>query len=416
MDHHTLYPLYSRMLPPQDAVKLRSHLLGEPVHGLPAMIGAGGPHSGWATFQAAYCDECVRDDIAPTGVPFWRTEHLVPGGLVCAKHAKPLFVPCRMCTPDNWAALVPLPGRRCDCPAIPLVSEEALSEASFAFEIEVARAAGKLLNNNYLPQLDAKAIGSLVRLGAHRIGIPRQEEARHKAWVAFINEPRLRESFERMSFHTISFQRVALVLRGRMVLRHPLRTIALLIGLWGSWDAVERAANGARWPASPTMRRYGKPPTASGSQPGHRHKKGQRDIDAATLLATYKRLRHEQPGSHRAGLLLQLPDGARDVLPRAVLDAADIEVLGDIPELDRSLAEHFYVRLETLVAMGHPARISAKQLLEGHPMGPAWFRIRTLLPRAVQALRLCAEAKNHHLARMRVLPYLIEPAAPAASI
>lgn len=65
VDRHTLYPLYSRMLPPEDAAKVRSHLLGEPVHGLPAMIGAGGPHSGWATFQPAYCDDCVRHDIAP---------------------------------------------------------------------------------------------------------------------------------------------------------------------------------------------------------------------------------------------------------------------------------------------------------------------------------------------------------------
>lgn len=80
VDRHTLYPLYSRMLPPEDAAKVRSHLLGEPVHGLPAMIGAGGPHSGWATFQPAYCDHCVRRDIAPTGVPYWRTEHQIPGG------------------------------------------------------------------------------------------------------------------------------------------------------------------------------------------------------------------------------------------------------------------------------------------------------------------------------------------------
>lgn len=419
VDRHTLYPLYSRMLPPGDAAKVRSHLLGEPVHGLPAMIGAGGPHSGWATFQPAYCADCVRCDIAPTGVPFWRTEHQIPGVLFCATHAKPLLAPCRMCTPSNWASLVPLPGHRCDCRLIPLVGEGALSLGSIAFEIEVTRAASKLLDSSYLPQLDARAIGSLVRLGADRIGIPRQEQGRQKAWLAFITEARVRESFERMSFHTIPFARVGTVLRGSAVLRHPLRTIALLLGLWGTWDAVERAANGARGPASPAMRRYGRLLAERGRQEDHRSKttrQGRTGDDAAMLLATYKQLRHEQPGANRAALLLQLPEGARSLLTTDELDAADIEVLGDIAKLDSSMAEHIYVRAETLVAAGHPGRISSKQLLDGHPSGPAWFRIRRLLPKAARALKRCAETKTEYLARMRVLPYLVESAAPAAEI
>lgn len=419
VDRHTLYPLYSRMLPPEDATKVRSHLLGEPVHGLPAMIGAGGPHSGWATFQPAYCDDCVRHDIAPTGVPFWRIEHQIPGGLFCAKHAKPLLAPCRACTPNNWASLIPLPGHRCDCPLIPLVGKGALSLGSIAFEIEVAHAASKLLDCSYLPQLDARSIGSLVRLGADRIGIPRREEGRQKAWLAFIQEARLRESFERMSFHTIPFARVGNVLRGRAVLRHPLRTIALLLGLWGTWDAVERAAHGARWPASRAMRRYGAFVAGSDLQVDHRRKKTRQvptRNDATTLLAVYKQLRHERPGAHRATLLLQLPEGARELLTRDELDAADVEVLGDVAELDSSIVEHIYARSEALVAAGHPGRISSKQLLDGHPMGPAWFRIRHLLPKAAQALKRCAETKTEYLARMRVLPYLVESAAPAAGI
>lgn len=419
VDHHTLYPLYSRMLPPEDSAKVRSHLLGEPVHGLPAMIGAGGPHSGWATFQPAYCEDCVQHDIAPTGVPYWRTEHQIPGVLFCATHAKPLFAPCRMCTPKNWASLIPLPGHRCDCPRIPLVGKGAISTGSIAFEIEVTHAASKLLDSSYLPQLDARAIGSLVRLGGDRIGIPRPEKGRQKAWLAFIAEARLRESFDRMSFHTIPFARVGTVLRGRKVLRHPLRTIALLLGLWGSWDAVERAANGARLSADPAMRRYGVFAAGSDQRADHRRKKARQvrtRNDATTLLAAYKQLRHERPGAHRATLLLQLPAGARDLLTRDELDAADIEVLGNVLELDTSMVMHIYVRTETLVAAGHPGRISSKQLLDGHPLGPAWFRIRHLLPKAAQALKRCVETKAEYLARMRVLPYLVESAAPAADI
>ncbi|MGD7160609.1 hypothetical protein ACQCRJ_06515 [Ralstonia pseudosolanacearum] len=300
-----------------------------------------------------------------------------------------------------------------------MVGKGALSQGSIAFEIEVTHAASKLLDSSYLPQLDARAVGSLVRLGADRIGIPRQEEGRQKAWVAFIREARLRESFERMSFHTIPFSRVGAVLRGRAVLRHPLRTIALLLGLWGTWDAVERAANGARWPASPAMRRYGKPLAGSDPQADHRTKKtrqGRTGHDATTLLATYKQLRHEQPGAHRATLLLQLPEGARQLLARDELDAADVEVLGDIAKLDSSMVVHIYARVETLVAAGHPGRISSKQLLDGHPMGPAWFRIRQLLPNAARALKRCAETKTEFLARMRVLPYLVESAAPTVDI
>lgn len=416
VDRHTLYPLYKRMLPPGDAAKVRSHLLGEPLHGLPAIIGAGGPHSGWATFQAAYCDDCVRDDIASTGVPVWHIQHQVPGGLVCPEHAKPLLAPCRMCTPGNWAALVPFPGRRCDCPAIPLVKEGALSEASFAFEVELARAADKLLDGSYLPQLDAKAIGHLVRLGAGRIGIAGQQEARHKGWGVFIKEPRLRESFERMSFHTMSFDLVGAVLGGHTVLRHPLRSIALLIGLWGSWVAVERAAHGACSPAGPVMPRDGNAAIDTRRNPQRRRKRERMLPDVTALWADYKRLRREQPGSSRTALLLQLPDGARDVLSRNVLDVADIQVLGDIPALDASMVHHFDVRLETLVAEGYPGRISSKQLLEGHPMGPAWFRICSLLPRATRALKLCAETKSEYLARMRVLPYLTEPHVRAPGI
>ncbi|MFS2106138.1 hypothetical protein [Ralstonia sp. Ralssp135] len=220
-----------------------------------------------------------------------------------------------------------------------------------------------------------------------------------------------------MSFHTIPFARVGTVLRGSAVLRHPLRTIALLLGLWGTWDAVERAANGARWPASPAMRRYGKFVTERGPQEEHRRKtthQRRTGDDAAMLLATYKQLRHEQPGANRAALLLQLPEGARPLLTTDELDAADIEVLGDIAKLDSSMVQHIYVRAETLVAAGHPGRISSKQLLDGHPLGAAWFRIRHLLPKAARALKRCAETKTEYLARMRVLPYLIDSAEPTA--
>ncbi|ATG21063.1 hypothetical protein CO705_14880 [Ralstonia pickettii] len=289
-----------------------------------------------------------------------------------------------------------------------------MSLGSIAFEIEVAHAASKLLDSSYLPHLDASAIGSLVRLGADRIGIPRREEGRQKAWLAFIAEARLRDSFERMSFHTIPFARVGAVLRGRAVLRHPLRTIALLLGLWGTWDAVERAANGARWPASPDKRRYGMFVAGSDPQTDHRRKKPRQvrtRNDAPALLAAYKQLRHERPGAHRATLLLHLPEGAREMLTRDELDAADVELLGDVTKLDSSMVEHIYARTETLVAAGHPGRISSKQLLDGHPLGPAWFRIRHLLPKATQALKRCAESKTEYLARMRVLPYLIESTA-----
>ncbi|MET2527151.1 TniQ family protein [Ralstonia pseudosolanacearum] len=409
VDGHTLYPLYRRMLPPKDAEKLRSHLLREPVHGLPAMVGAGGPHSGWATFQAAYCDECVQEDISPAGVPYWRTEHQVPGLLFCAQHAKPLLAPCRVCLPTSWAVLVPLPGRRCNCPPIPLVDESELTEGAVAIEMDLARAASKLLDAHYLPELDARAIGALVKQGAARIGIPRGGEPQHQAWAAFISQPALRKSFDRMTYRTIPSHRVWRVLNGHAVLRHPLRTLALLQGLWGSWDAVEQAATAYCSLADPVGQTPVEPqsvrrPRLSG--PRKRVGSTRNEAEVAELLARYRSLRREHPGTHREGLLFQLPSRARRVLDREELDTVDLEVLGDIPALDASMADHIYVRTEELVALGYPGRLSSKQLLEGHPMGPAWFRIRTLLPRATRALRLCVESKTDFVTRMRLLPFL----------
>lgn len=123
------------------------------------------------------------------------------------------------------------------------------------------------------------------------------------------------------------------------------------------------------------MRRYGAFVAGSDPQGDHRRKKSRQvrtRNDAPALLAAYKQLRHERPGAHRATLLLQLPEGARELLTRDELDAADVEVLGDVAQLDSSIVEHIYARSETLVwSLYDLAGTFSHALLKGSRRGSA---------------------------------------------
>lgn len=49
------------------------------------------------TLEWRYCAECINEDIENDAIPYFRLEHQLPTMTICHKHAKRLFVFCKLC-------------------------------------------------------------------------------------------------------------------------------------------------------------------------------------------------------------------------------------------------------------------------------------------------------------------------------
>lgn len=400
LDSNTIFPIHRRLLPPKDAVRVREHFLGDPVDGLPALVGLGGPNSGWAVFHLAFCDMCVKEDVSPLGEHYWRRDHHIPGLLVCAKHSRPLKRPCQVCVSNEWADTPPSPIAACGCPAITIGTPAQLNdESSFEEELDLAYAAERLLDKEYLPQLQVEGIASLTRLGALRLGILRDGRICYRTLNDFLGEMAVDKTFFRVNFDGVSEEFLTRTLRGRSVMRQPLRTILLLRRLYGTWADVERAAKvSENLSIGPEPKLIGKfcGPAAKSLEAS----KALYGPGAPHLYNSYIEARMNNPFLSRPELHKLLPRAARLLLSVAQRDAADLAALGDAAALDASVTAYIYARAEAVRKISPAVQRTTASLLEGHPLADAWPHVRRFLPRASAVMRRCQEKKSHFRRRL----------------
>lgn len=401
---HTLLPLFNRTLVSEEQAALKGHSLDTPKMGLPAVVGLNGPRSGWARATVACCPMCIQDDIAPCGNPFWRRDHLVPGLLFCSRHQLPLHVPCEMCADfRTFPNLTTHPGRHCGCGLRPLPLTSTLSDADIASETEMAKAVSKLLQPNYLPQLNRFGISTLVAKSASGLGLAKDISVNWRRTEEYLKDGPHARLISRTSL-LLGRAQVGAVLRGKAVFRNPLQSVALLIALYGTWDAVEAecatATSEDRQTALATKR-------ATVSLPGKaisRRKSVEKHHDRwfAHYVVLYRKVRKEHPDDSSSQLLRRLPSSAAHFLTRAKLVAAG----EDVPPrftyskaLDQSFSRHIRAAAKRLLEQGYRWRVTQRALTRGHRMDLAWHQIRNRLPLAKLALAECEECESAYRRR-----------------
>ncbi len=402
---NTLLPLFNRMLAPETQATLVSHFLDEPRYGLPGIVGLNGPRAGWARVKAARCPACVQEDVAPCGNPFWRRDHLIPGLLFCSRHQLPLHIPCDTCADFRaYRNLTSHSGMHCGCGLRPLPQTTKLSSADIVSEIELATAASKLLMRDYLPQLNPVGIASLVEKSTRTLGLVENSRVNWQRTEAYFKEARHQQLISRTSLLLGRYQ-VSTVLRGGGVFRNPVENLALLIALYGSWDAVEAECSGAV-ASERAEARAGEQSKASrnpkGVTPRARWVTRHHDRWFAHYIEPYRAMRREHPLDNHSKLLGRLPANAGRFLTRAKLVAAGEDVpsarfaeRGPYNEaLDISFTRHIRTTASKLVAEGYSRQITERVLLRGHRMDVAWSKIRERLPNASNALAECVESRR----------------------
>ncbi|WP_322104842.1 TniQ family protein [Paraburkholderia sp. J41] len=376
LEHNTLLPLTARFLETDDHLFVKAHFLGDPHHGLQAKLGMNGPRSGWSKVRLLRCPECMKEDIACCGNPFWRRDHLVPGLLFCGKHGVPLHEACEECmdfamNPER----VLHAGHHCGCGLKPIGDAVSLSSAQAEIEIEVAKAASQLLNSNYLPRFDQDGIRAAVEQATVQYGIVSSGQVDKRAAVDFFNASPLTPTLRRTGLNRVGPMRFAKVLRGDEAVRHPAEAIMLLIALYGKWRAVEDVFHaGPRRPQGQPK----KPETStrvlplSWTYPYRRiAQKECFDRDESRHILCYSELRQQRPELSHDQLQQFFPWHVRQFLSRARLTEAGVDV--PVPKfgierdkkLDVEFARHIDEQGRRLRDSQYSGRICKRVLVRG---------------------------------------------------
>lgn len=411
---NTLLPLFHRVLAPENQAALLSHFLDEPRFGLPGIVGLNGPRSGWARVKAARCPACIQEDVAPCSNPFWRRDHLIPGLLFCSRHQLPLHIPCDTCADFKaYQSLTTHPGMHCGCGLKPLPQTDKLSDADIASEIEIAKASSKLLQPDYLPQLNHIGFAALVEKSTRTFGLVENNRVNWRRTEAYFKDVPHKQLISRTSL-LLGRSQVSTVLRGKGLFRNPVENLVLLIALYGTWDAVETECLFSVEDARATARvkeqsKACRPPKDTTSR--ERWITKHHDRWFAHYVGIYREMRREHPSESHSKLLRRLPANASLFVTRAKLVAAGEDVpstqfvdRGPYDEaLDESFARHIRATARKLVTEGYPRQITERVLLRGHRMDAAWSLVRKRLPNASKALAECKESRPAHRRRLLTL-------------
>lgn len=88
--NHTLFPYFVAFIPPERSEKIISHMRNG--NGSVSYISIGLVSSSMSLNQYfRFCHECLREDLAAYGEPYWHRTHQAAGVFVCLKHKMPLY-------------------------------------------------------------------------------------------------------------------------------------------------------------------------------------------------------------------------------------------------------------------------------------------------------------------------------------
>jgi hypothetical protein len=410
-EHCSLIPSITRVMPEKDVQLVHRHFDVANERGMPATMGHTGPYSSWIKYRLARCPQCVAEDVAPDGLPFWRRDHLLPGLLFCGNHRGPLHLPCWRCANfQMFPSYTRHAGFHCGCGLRPIDEAAVLDDSCAELEIEAAQIAARLLDSTYLPHFNYEGVAQVIATSSLEHGIVENGRFNRERARELILDCRYRPLLERTQFVLQRRPETAHVFRGLRVPRHPLRTIALLCALHTTWDEVEkRFKDGPK--DVPKARLFKRDPNGRNKITREWNAKNH-DDRFKRYAALYAIERRNNPDKSHTQLMLSLPPSARVFLSQDRLADAGYDVpLHYTPSdnyfkrLDGQYSAHICAAAQQLVSECCEQRISKYALAHALPKYKSLKSLLPKLPLTREALDRYEETKEQfreRLARQRI--------------
>ncbi|WP_143136613.1 hypothetical protein [Burkholderia ubonensis] len=403
LNWNTLLPGLCRSLPRVVAQKLRLRHIGRTAGGMTSLIGFANMRSG-VYGGPGICLQCLKDDISPAGLPFWRRDFLIRNVRFCARHETPIYEFCQICTLRFRRSLkLSVPQATCECGAPLKLREHGKTRDARDIELDMARGWSKFLDPEFLPYVQEPYITELIHEQAWERGLVSHVGVNWPRFYDLISPAA--HKYVATSIH-LPYQgkTIAHALRGEHTPRNPFHTLFLLIALFGSWNAVESALQSQHYSGiSPPISPYKFKNWPSETRTLHKQRvlREARYAKSLALLPQtsrlYETLQSANPHLSHTQLRLMLPTLNNLAATRERLKSHGVTTIptrqGHLykRELDIALTAHIEQRRAELLATDERIRISRSLLVNGHNTKVKRDYVDEHLPMAAAALRKYVE-------------------------
>ncbi|WP_321815131.1 MULTISPECIES: hypothetical protein [unclassified Paraburkholderia] len=413
---NSFLPLQSRLLTPKDVEVVRKHYANSAVHGIMAILGMNGPNGGWAKTIPSFCVECLTEDIALCGAPFWNRANLVPGILFCSRHGIPLSsATCDNCItrslhPDHHAR----PGLHCGCGIAPLPGSTDLSSERQEQELELHRVTRKLLDPSYLPNITRDTLAKAIQQRSEEIGLVQGTTLNLRRVREFFNAHPWRLVLERMRIlgHV---QSKPGYLKGSLLFRNPLQSVALTCVLFDNWSKVEEIIEKSNHPFG--YKNTTEPLQAHNQYNNFRKHKYRlpwfeecRRKFFLPYSQKYSDIHAKNRNLTHTEITYIIGGYARNILTKELLHQAGIDVpfyklsVDMYAQLDIDIAEQIFNKNDELIARGHCGKIHARMLLQDFGIGK-YKLLKGYVPFSDAALHVCMNTKQPSSLTTKTVPH-----------
>lgn len=415
IDNNTLLPGYSRFLSEEDGQRLRLHHLGTAYPGIVATVGLnthGRPGQAWSP---GVCDQCLNEDRSVCGDAFWRRDFLLSGVRWCTRHHRPIQSLCPSCLYRlPFTKRFSGPSNSCVCGRA-LISRPRNSDFE-DLELDLSRGWTRMLDPTFSPYTRGSEIAALTRAKAISLGLANSRTVEWKNFQDYFDHPILKAFGTDIAF-PFRNETTRDMIRGKRSIRNPIHALFLLIALFGNWNAVEDAIQGAAQNFPEDSRKRRKRAAVATKERNRLYWKKYYSESIALLPQTsqlYEKLRKDNPELGHLAIRRLLPcrHGLAATSERLrEHGACPPPTEGDKEHAaakDISAALHIERRWRELIQAGTKVRLSKSLLLWGHPLhgqinDPA---VRARSPRTKAALEKyveTAEMRRRRVIRTEVL-------------
>ncbi|WP_157381754.1 hypothetical protein [Burkholderia ubonensis] len=397
---NTLLPGFCRFLRRGDAHKLRERHIGLASVNSTTLIGFGGIRA--APFESpGICLQCLREDISPSGHPFWRRDFLMRNVNFCSRHGTPIYEFCQNCAHGRGSSItLTTPQTTCVCGGPLKPRTHVKTRGANVIELDICRGWSRFLDPDFLPNVDEPYITELVHEQAWVRGLVNHQGVNWRRVHDILSPAALRDVATNIQFPFRS-EATSRALRGEQSMRNPFHAVFLLVTLFGSWDAVESALQSPYSRGTAMVINEPKPGarTNRSRPPPHRRKAELKRSFAKSIARLpqtcrlYEALRDANPHLCHTQLVCLLPWSDRLAASCERLAAHGVTAIPSRKgeqykqEIDRSLTAHIEKRRAELLAADELIRLSISRLREGHSAAVSLRYIYTRLPMAAAALQ-----------------------------
>jgi hypothetical protein len=422
--NHTLIPGFNRFLSLADAERVRTHHVGSTEWRVNSIIGLTNNRQLGHTWSPGICIECLKEDIAPNGATYWRRDFLLSHVRFCARHGKRIYTYCGICN-HGFRTSGTLDAPRNSCCSRPLkVRKHVVTHNIEHLELDLARGWSTLLDARFAPHVRGPEIATVIHKKAWELGLLTEQVVRWKRFEEFFGQPDLTALGISVGFPFRS-DTTHLALRGQASPRNPFHALFLLVAMFGSWNAAERAILSSQsvGKSKPEAPRVSDPKWANIYQ---RQRPRFLARSAELLPETtrlYEQLRDANPHLSHSSLVLRLPHANRMGLTVDVLRKGGVkEIPARGPDKaarnDASAAAHIERRWHDLIESGARFRFTAQRLLYGHSLANRWTdpAARDASPKAAAMLAKYSETpvmRSRRILRVDILAGKVPRCRPA---